>query len=92
LAEAFGIRGSLELPASRAIGFYAIVGAATLPDGMLAATNIDPIAILFWTAVINGIIAVPLMIAMMLVAARAKGARSFDLSRWSSSQDGSHGR
>ncbi len=30
VAETFGIRGSLELPASRALGFYAIVGAATL--------------------------------------------------------------
>ena len=30
VAEAFGMRGSLELPASRALGFYAIVGAATL--------------------------------------------------------------
>ena len=67
VAEAFGLRGSLELPADRALGFYAIVGAATLGGGALAATNINPIAMLFWTAVINGVVAVPIMLAMMVV-------------------------
>ena len=82
VAEAFGLRGSLELPASRALGFYAIVGAATLGGGALAATKIDPIAMLFWTAVINGIVAVPIMIAMMLVVSGRKGLRSLSLPRW----------
>jgi NRAMP (natural resistance-associated macrophage protein)-like metal ion transporter len=81
VAEVFGMRGSLELPANRAIGFYSIVAAATLAGGALAATNIDPIAMLFWTAVINGIVAVPIMIAMMLTVTRARGARSFSLPR-----------
>ena len=40
VAEAFGLPGSLELPASRAIGFYGIVGAATLGGVALAATPI----------------------------------------------------
>ena len=39
VAEAFGLRGSLELPASRALGFYAIVGAATLGGAALTATQ-----------------------------------------------------
>ncbi|HAN63478.1 MAG TPA: iron transporter [Rhizobiales bacterium] len=82
VAEAFGLRGSLELPASRALGFYAIVGAATLGGGALAATNIDPIAMLFWTAVINGVVAVPIMVAMMLVVSGRKGLRSLCLPRW----------
>ena len=59
VAEVFKLRGSLELPASRAIGFYAIVAAATLGGSALLATKIDPIAMLFWTAVINGVVAVP---------------------------------
>jgi Mn2+/Fe2+ NRAMP family transporter len=70
VAEAFRMRGSLELPASRAIGFYAIVSAATLAGAALTLTKLDPIAMLFWTAVINGVVAVPIMIAMMLVVAR----------------------
>ena len=82
VAEAFGLRGSFELPADRALGFYAIVAAATLGGGALAATNIDPIAMLFWTAVINGIVALPIMVAMMLVVSRAKGKAAISLPRW----------
>ena len=82
VAEAFGIRGSLELPPDRALGFYAIVSAATLGGGALAATKIDPIAMLFWTAVINGMVAVPIMIAMMLVVAGNKPIKSVVLPRW----------
>jgi Mn2+/Fe2+ NRAMP family transporter len=81
VAETFGMRGSLELPLGRALGFYGIVGAATLGGGALAATNIDPIAMLFWTAVINGVVAVPIMIAMMVVISGGK-ARSLSLPRW----------
>ena len=82
VAETFGLRASLELPASRALGFYAIVGAATLGGGALATTSIDPIAMLFWTAVINGVVAVPIMIAMMLVVSSGKGQASLSLPRW----------
>ena len=69
VAESFHMRGSLELPANRAIGFYAIVSAATLAGAGLTLTSIDPIAMLFWTAVINGVVAVPIMAVMMIVAA-----------------------
>ena len=82
VAETFGMRGSLELPLGRALGFYAIVGAATLGGGALAATNIDPIAMLFWTAVINGIVAVPIMLAMMLVISGRTAIRALSLPRW----------
>lgn len=82
VAEAFGMRGSLELPADRALGFYAIVGAATLGGGALAATNINPIAMLFWTAVINGIVAVPIMLAMMVVVSSGATAKRLALPLW----------
>ena len=82
VAEAFGLRGSLELPANRALGFYGIVGAATLAGAALAATKIDPIAMLFWTAVINGIVAVPMMLAMMLVVSSKRGSHAFSIPRW----------
>lgn len=81
-AETFGLRGSLELPASRALGFYAIVGAATLGGAALTATNVDPLTMLFWSAVINGIVAVPIMVAMMWVVSRGKGAHALSLPRW----------
>jgi Mn2+/Fe2+ NRAMP family transporter len=67
VADAFKIEGSLELPANRAIGFYAIVSAATLAGAMLALADANPIAMLFWSAVTNGIVAVPIMLTMMIV-------------------------
>jgi NRAMP (natural resistance-associated macrophage protein)-like metal ion transporter len=82
VAEVFKLRGSLELPASRAIGFYAIVAAATLGGSALLATNIDPIAMLFWTAVINGIVAVPIMFATMVVVASKSEKRRILLPKW----------
>lgn len=82
VAEAFGLRGSLELPASRALGFYAIIAAATLGGVGLSAARIDPIAMLFWTAVINGVVAVPIMIAMMLLTMSSGGIASLRLPRW----------
>jgi NRAMP (natural resistance-associated macrophage protein)-like metal ion transporter len=81
-AETFGLRGSLELPASRALGFYAIVGAATLGGAALTATNIDPITMLFWSAVINGIAAVPIMVAMMWIVTRGELGHKLALPRW----------
>ncbi len=82
VAESFGIKGSLELPANRALGFYGIVGAATMAGAAISATTIDPIAMLFWTAVINGVIAVPIMIATMHVVSSKRGRRIFGIPRW----------
>ena len=84
VAEVFRIRGNLEMPATRAIGFYAIVSAATLGGVALTAANIEPIAMLFWSAVINGVVAVPIMIAIMLAisSSRQKRTRLTQLPRW----------
>ncbi len=82
VAESFGIKCSLELPANRALGFYGIVGAATLAGAAISATRIDPIAMLFWTAVINGVIAVPIMIATMHIVSSKRGRRLFAIPQW----------
>ncbi|AXK82607.1 divalent metal cation transporter [Pseudolabrys taiwanensis] len=82
VAELFKLPGSLELPVNRAIGFYAIVAAATLGGAALLATKIDPIAMLFWAAVINGIVAVPIMIATMFVVGSKRGIRLLAAPRW----------
>jgi len=37
----------------------------------LCFTPIDPVRALFWAAVLNGVISVPIMVVMMLLAARA---------------------
>ena len=48
------------------------------PAGVEAPTSNPPIAALFWTAVINGVVAVPLLVLIMLVANNRKimGART----------------
>ena len=47
-----------------------------------AATRIDPIAMLFWTAVINGVVAVPIMLAVMLMISSQRGRKAFPLPQW----------
>ena len=72
VAEAFRWPIGLGLTLLKARGFYAIVSVATLLGVAINFSSIDPIKALFWTAVINGVIAVPIMAVMMLMAARAE--------------------
>ncbi len=81
VAECFGWEGSLELPARGAPGFYLTVAAATLAGLGAALTPLDPIRMLFWSAVVNGVVAVPLMVAMMIVVASYKIMGKFAASR-----------
>ena len=81
VAESLGWEGSLELPAHNAPGFYLVVAAATLAGLGAALTPLDPIRMLFWSAVVNGVVAVPLMIVMMIVVASRKIMGKFAASR-----------
>lgn len=47
--------------------FYSTIAAATLGGVALGATALNPIRALYWTAVINGVLAVPLMAIMMIM-------------------------
>jgi len=81
VAETFGWEGSLEKPAGSAPGFYLVVAAATLAGLGAALTPLDPIRMLFWSAVVNGVVAVPLMVAMMVVVASRSIMGKFAASR-----------
>jgi len=81
VAETYGWEGSLEMPARSAPGFYLVVAAATLAGLGAALTPLDPIRMLFWSAVVNGVVAVPLMIAMMVVVASRNIMGKFAASR-----------
>ena len=70
VAEAFKWDIGLGRRLSEARGFYAILTIATALGVALNFTTIDPIKALFWSAVINGVIAVPIMSVMMLMAVR----------------------
>jgi len=70
VAEVFGWKEGLEYQPRQAAGFYSIIVAATLIGVLIDWSHIDPIRALFWSAVLNGIASVPLMIAMMVVVSR----------------------
>ena len=55
----------------RAVGFYVIIALATLAGVILNVVAIDPIKALVWSAVINGIVAVPVMALMMHLGGQA---------------------
>ena len=81
VAETLGWEGSLEQPARSAPGFYLVVAATTIAGLIAALTPLDPIWMLFWSAVVNGIVAVPLMVAMMIVVTSRKIMGKFAASR-----------
>jgi NRAMP (natural resistance-associated macrophage protein)-like metal ion transporter len=70
VSEAFGWPATLEAKAPDAVGFYSIIAAATVVGLALGYTPIDPIRMLIWSAVLNGIVAVPIMAVMMVVVTR----------------------
>ena len=76
-AEARGWRTGLERKPTDAPGFYAVIGTAMVLGVAIDWSPIDPIKALFWSAVINGVVAVPIMAVMMLVVSRKAIMREF---------------
>jgi Mn2+/Fe2+ NRAMP family transporter len=72
VSEAFGWPATLEAKAPDAVGFYTIIAAATVIGFGLGFTGFDAIHMLVWSAVLNGIVAVPIMAMMMVIVANAK--------------------
>ena len=68
VTEAFGWRSGLDRPLTRAPQFYVVIIAATLVGMVIAILEINPIAALVGSAVINGLVAAPLIILVMLVS------------------------
>ena len=81
VAEAFGWEEGLERHWREAKKFYAIIAIATLAGTALDFTPVDPMKALYWSAVINGVVAVPIMGAMMLLVSRESVMGAFVASR-----------
>ena len=81
VTEAFEWKSGLDLKLVEAREFYAIIALATLGGVLLDFTPIDPIKALFWSAVINGVIAVPIMVVMMLLADDPRVMGAFTVTR-----------
>jgi Mn2+/Fe2+ NRAMP family transporter len=88
VAETFKWRRGLNRKLREAQGFYGIVALATLGGVALTFSPIDPIKALFWSAVINGVISVPVLIVMMLLTGNKKVMGRFVSSPRSNSSDG----
>jgi Mn2+/Fe2+ NRAMP family transporter len=81
LGETFGWHVGLSRKLSRAKAFYATIAVATLLGVLLNNSPIDPIKALFWSAVINGVVAVPVMGLMMHLSSHRAAMGDFKLGR-----------
>jgi NRAMP (natural resistance-associated macrophage protein)-like metal ion transporter len=80
MAGTFRWRNSLELKPQTAKEFYGIIAIATVLGVALSFSPIDPIKALYWSAVINGVIAVPIMVVMMFMSSNRKIMGDFVIS------------
>lgn len=71
LAEALDWNWGLERKAGEAKGFYGVIAVSVLTGLALQYSPISPMKALFWSAVINGVVAVPLMIIVIVLASRS---------------------
>jgi NRAMP (natural resistance-associated macrophage protein)-like metal ion transporter len=67
-AGAMKWRNSLALQVNLAKQFYAVIAVAILGGVALTFAHLDPIKALYWSAVINGLAAVPIMALVMIMA------------------------
>jgi Mn2+/Fe2+ NRAMP family transporter len=72
VSETQGWRKGLEYKPAQAMRFYAIIAVATLTGVLLDWSSLSPMKALFWSAVLNGVAAVPIMVAMMVIASQRK--------------------
>src|SRR5579862_5122171 len=81
LAEALGWPSGLARLPMEAKAFYGTIAFATLIGVVFNTLPIDPIKALFWAAVLNGVVAVPIMVVTMLMARQRKVMGDFILPR-----------
>ncbi len=82
LSEAMGWQSGLERRATDARGFYGVIAVSVLAGLLIQYSPISPMKALFWSAVINGVVAVPLMVVITLIASRKSVMGEFTSSRY----------
>jgi Mn2+/Fe2+ NRAMP family transporter len=83
IAEAMDWPGSLAARPRDARGFYGVIATSMIAGLGLGFTSINPIKALFYSAVINGVVAVPLTILIVLLATRPSVLGAYTASRTS---------
>ena len=68
VAETFGWKYGLDTKPHEAKQFYAVIAVSTLIGMLINFIGINPIDALFWTAVINGVLAPPLLVLIMVLS------------------------
>ena len=81
LSEAMGWREGLELKATDARGFYGVIAFSVLIALLIQYTPIDPMKALFYSAVINGVVAAPIMAVTLLLASKRSVMGRYTASR-----------
>jgi Mn2+/Fe2+ NRAMP family transporter len=81
LAEAMGWKEGLERKTKDARGFYGVIAVSVLVALVIQYSPIDPMKALFWSAVINGVVAVPLMVVIILLASKKSVMGEYTASR-----------
>ena len=81
IGDTRGWEAGLDFKPWEAVGFYGVIAAATLLGIAIDWSGLDPIKALFWSAVLNGIVAVPIMVAMMVVVNRSSRMGKFTAPR-----------
>jgi NRAMP (natural resistance-associated macrophage protein)-like metal ion transporter len=82
VAEVFGWQATLEAKAHEAAGFYTIIAAATIIGFGLGFTGINAMHMLVWSAVLNGVVAVPIMVMMMVIVSSTRLMGKFRARPW----------
>ena len=70
MGDVCGWKVGLEYKMRQAKRFYAVIAASILIGFAVLLLPIDPIKMLVWAAVVNGVIVVPIVAALMIVASR----------------------
>jgi NRAMP (natural resistance-associated macrophage protein)-like metal ion transporter len=81
VTEMAGYPGSLDAKPLKARLFYATIAVTTLAGASLTTLGIDPARALYWAAVVNGILAAPLMAVMMLIVRNPRAMGRLTISR-----------
>jgi Mn2+/Fe2+ NRAMP family transporter len=81
LSEAMGWNWGLERKATDARGFYGVIADSVLAGLLIQYSPISPMKALFWSVVINGVVAVPLMAVIILLVSKKSVMGSFTAGR-----------
>ncbi len=81
LAETMGWTWGLERKATDARGFYGVIAVSVLAGLVIQYSPISPMKALFWSAVINGVVAVPLMVVIIILVSKKSVMGAYTASR-----------